>query len=860
MAQENKRDYCSKLHAFLQSTCLGFHLNPLVRHPELSATTKVTIVVARSSIKSGPSKSSTIQLYSKTQIDPTTGKGKLSEETSFKNGKSTKHGESNTITYHVLLHIEPEFGVPGAIVVKNGDQNEFFLKFVTVEGEDGGSIYFNCNSWVYPVKKTSVDRLFFSNTSYLPSETPEALRSLRQEELASLRGNGRGERKAWDRIYDYDRYNDLGAPDKGEDHVRPVLGGSRAYPYPRRGRTGRPLSIDRMTETRHKLINLDFYVPPDERFSPSKLSEFITNSLQAILHFVIPEVKSLFQGDHGNFESFEQVTKDLYAGKRSYILEGKVMDKLKSFLPEELFKEVLRMTKGNPVKFPVPQVIAADEYAWKTDEEFAREMLAGLNPVMIKRLETFPPIGKGGKRSSITILDIRKSIGRVTVQQLMNQRRIFILDHHDYLMPYLKRINEQKDVCVYASRTLLLLKLDGSLKPLAIELSLPGEEEGEEINRVFLPATEGTDAALWQLAKAHVAVNDSGYHQLITHWLHTHAAVEPFVIATRRQLSAMHPIHKLLHPHFKDTMHINSLARSILLNSGGILEMTMFPGKFSMELSSKIYENWRFDEQGLPADLLKRGLAVKTEQEPSSIRLRITRLSLRRRCLDIWSAITTYISSYCSLFYPSDASVVSDVELQSWWTEIRQVGHGDSPASSWPNLDSLQNLTTSLTTIVWIASALHASVNFGQYAYAGFLPNRPTKCRRFIPAEGTPEFAEFLKDPDRFFLRMLTDRFTATLGIALIEVLSRHTGDEVYLGRRDDGEWTNDEEVKRVFLEFGEELRRVEKKIEERNSNMLLKNRRGLVNVPYMLMYPDTANVGGEKGLTGRGIPNSVSI
>jgi len=102
--------------------------------------------------------------------------------------------------------------------------------------------------------------------------------------------------------------------------------------------------------------------------------------------------------------------------------------------------------------------------------------------------------------------------------QAVNQRRIFILDHHDYLMPYLRRINEQEGICVYASRTLLFLKDDATLKPLVIELSLPGDGQGEEINRVFLPASEGTQAALWQLAKAHVAVNDSGYHQLISHW------------------------------------------------------------------------------------------------------------------------------------------------------------------------------------------------------------------------------------------------------------------------------------------------------------------------------------------------------
>lgn len=88
--------------------------------------------------------------------------------------------------------------------------------------------------------------------------------------------------------------------------------------------------------------------------------------------------------------------------------------------------------------------------------------------------------------------------------------------------------------------------------------------------------------------------------------LHTHAVVEPFIIATRRQLSAMHPIHWLLRPHFRDTIHINALYRSILVNSGGVLEKTLFTGEASMDLSSMLYKEWRFNEQGLPADLLKR--------------------------------------------------------------------------------------------------------------------------------------------------------------------------------------------------------------------------------------------------------------
>lgn len=73
----------------------------------------------------------------------------------------------------------------------------------------------------------------------------------------------------------------------------------------------------------------------------------------------------------------------------------------------------------------------------------------------------------------------------------------------------------------------------------------------------------------------------------------------------------MHPVNILLQPHFKNTMNINARARLLLISANGVIEKCFTPGKFAMQISSLLYGAlWRFDEQGLPNDLLKRYLHI----------------------------------------------------------------------------------------------------------------------------------------------------------------------------------------------------------------------------------------------------------
>ncbi|KAG7948007.1 hypothetical protein I3843_14G124100 [Carya illinoinensis] len=764
------------------------------------------------------------------------------------------------VKYETEFEVPVDFGEVGAVLVENEHHREMFVETILIHGLPQGPINVTCCSWVHSKFDNPVKRIFFTNKSYLPSQTPSGLRRLREEDLESLRGNGEGEPKRFERIYDYDVYNDLGEPDKSLELQRPVLGG-KEHPYPRRCRTGRPLSeADPQSETRK---TSRFYVPRDECFSEIKQLTFSAKTVYSVLRVLVPSLGIVISDRDLGFPYFTAID-SLFTEGVNLPSEEDQEGFLREIMPR-LVKTISK-TGGDVLRFETPETMNRDKFFWFRDDEFARQTLAGLNPYSIRLVTEWPLKSKldpeiyGPPESAITTEIIEEEIGGLmTVDKALKEKKLFMLDYHDLLLPFVSKVRQLKGTTLYGSRTLFFLTKDGTLRPLAIELTRPPIDGKPQWKQVYAPSWHSTEVWLWRIAKAHVLAHDSGYHQLVSHWLRTHCVTEPYVIATNRQLSVMHPIYRLLHPHFRYTMEINALAREALINAGGTIESAFAPGKYSMEICSAAYDlQWRFDKESLPADLINRGMAVEDPTAPHGLRLTIKDYPYGNDGLILWDAIKQWVTDYVNHYYPDPSLVEFDQELQSWWTEIRTVGHADKKDEPWwPVLKTQKDLIDILTTITWVTSGHHAAANFGQYAYGGYFPNRPTIARTNMPTEDPTEeeWKIFLKKPERALLQCFPSQLQATRVMAVLDILSNHSPDEEYLGEKSEPSWAEDPFIKEAFERFHGRLRELERIIDERNANNSLKNRVGAGVVPYELLKPFSS-----PGVTGKGVPYSISI
>ena len=251
-------------------------------------------------------------------------------------------------------------------------------------------------------------------------------------------------------------------------------------------------------------------------------------------------------------------------------------------------------------------------------------------------------------------------------------------------------------------------------------------------------------------------------------------------------------------------------------------------------------------------------MAVEDPTAPHGLKLTIEDYPFANDGLLIWDAIKGWTTSYVNHYYPQAHLVESDVELNAWWDEIRTVGHGDKKDEPWwPQLKTQEDLIEIISTIMWVTSGHHSAVNFGQYDFAGYFPNRPTIARIKMPNEDPTdeEWQTFLKRPEDVLLKSFPSQIQATQVMAVLDVLSSHSPEEEYIGGKPEPAWAADSTIKTAFEEFRAKLDTIEGIIDSRNVDHKLMNRSGAGLVPYQLLKPYS-----ESGVTGKGVPNSISI
>ncbi|CAL8468388.1 g7928 [Coccomyxa elongata] len=803
--------------------------------------------------------------------------------------------------------LSDDFGNPGALIVtkKPADSkiNRVFLDQVRAwpKGADPSTgIQFLANSWVHD---QAPNRIFFTGAPLLPSQTPPGLQALRKQELQNLRGppGDNTERKVPDRIYAYDVYNDLGGKDAATNAAnrRPILGQGRGgtLPYPRRLRTNRPLDQynDEPLPASGKA-----WLPLDEMFFASKEDEFTGGTVYSVGSAASSAISQLFDAkpEVTKFADFSAVdrlyarelakeavtnntnnspfnfapdklreTYENFPQKLRNDIEAKLVasnepdslvQKIKKFfgIDNDLDQKIFQFMEGLVATWPPTLVRNQREFTWTSDEEVGRQTVAGCNPCTIRMVdEAFLKVTK------ITASDLKGLLNGLTLEEAAAEQCLFWQDYHTVLVDQIApRVKDYPGTGhQYAGRGLFFKNKDtGAMPIVAIELQEPGTSDV----RVFTPTNVRLE--VWQLAKAVYSTLDSAVHQLVSHFGETHAVMEPFAIATRRQLSALHPVYQLMQPHFRYTFNINANARGTLINAGGVVEKVFTPGPLSMEFSARVYgETWTFKEQGLPEDLISRGIA---KRNGSQLTLLLEDYPFAEDGLLVWNAFEEYFTEYLNLYYSDNGAdgkpkVTDDEELLAWYKEAKEEGHPDKK-DGWIPLTDIASLVQILATIAWIGSAHHAAVNFGQYSYSGYMPNKASFVAHAIPVPDSDEEKALLNDFEFEFLRTLSDPIRAVQTMLLTKLLSNHAQDEEYLaGPQND--WISDPKAVAVKAKFEEALAAAELEMIKRNEDARSRARHSPSGVPYQLMYPSTKTepVSGEnRGMTGRGIPYSVSI
>jgi len=131
----------------------------------------------------------------------------------------------------------------------------------------------------------------------------------------------------------------------------------------------------------------------------------------------------------------------------------------------------------------------------------------------------------------------------------------------------------------------------------------------------------------------------------------------------------------------------------------------------------------------------------------------------------VWDCIEEYVQRIIFREISSDTDILKDTALQYWASEIANPLYGNIPGFPSP-LKTREVLVQTLTNIIFTASAQHSAVNFGQFDFYSFIPNRPLALTLPMPDDNRIDWAYVMKalpNSDRTNLQM---EITAILSVS----------------------------------------------------------------------------------------------
>ncbi|CAL8298690.1 unnamed protein product [Merluccius merluccius] len=524
---------------------------------------------------------------------------------------------------------------------------------------------------------------------------------------------------------------------------------------------GFPMSID---ATKHKDL------PRDIQFDSEKGMDFALNYSKAIENLCVNQFMHMFQSSWRDFSDFE-----------------KIFVRIKNTISEYVMQH------------------------WKEDFMFGYQFLNGCNPVILQKCTKLPD------KFPVTHEMVAISLERgLTLEEEVEAGNIYIADYE--VMDGITANCTDPCTLQYLAAPICLLyrNLRNKILPLAIQLSqVPGDDAP-----IFLPSDSEED---WLIAKIWVRSSDFHVHQTVTHLLRTHLMTEVFGIGMFRQLPAVHPVYKLLIPHVRYTIAINTKAREQLICECGIFDKANGTGGGGhVQLIQKAMKTLTYKSLCFPNNIKDRGMD-DAEELPTYF--------FRDDGLKVWDATKSFVSDVVNIYYASDEVVQGDEEIQAFVKDVCSFGMQDFDYCEFPkSLKTLEELTEYLTVVIFTASSQHAAVNFGQYDWCSWVPNSPSTMRQPPPKQkGVVDI--------KLIVESLPDRGRSCWHLGAVWALSQFQENELFLGMYPDEHFI-EQPVKEAMAKFRKNLAKISNGIKERNEGKRL---------PYYYMSPDR-------------IPNSVAV